>query len=347
LAVKIVRDPKKIALIGAPTSAAALQAGHERAPGALRAAGLVEGLQSAGFEVADLGDCPTQIFQPDEEHPRARNIVPLLAALNALRPLAEQAVKSGALLVVLGGDCSIVLSTLAGVRRYYPRPSLVYFDRDADLNTPATTPSGCVDGMVVSHVIGRGAPELVRFWREPPLVREPDIALFGIGRLDPTEEQFLAASPIRQYPVEVIQRMGAAAAAEDALRHIHASMNKQLVIHFDVDAITAEDFAATNFAAPGGLRLDEVRSALEVFAKQADLAALEVTVYNPERDVDGSAARLIVKLIVSVLAARLAALTAPKEIPKAEEPPNESPEPPVETHTADATAGDASSGSPS
>lgn len=347
MSVKIVRDPKKIALIGAPTSAAALQTGHERAPAALRAAGLVEELNSAGFQVTDLGDCPTQVFRPDEEHPRARNIIPILATLNALKPLVEQAVKSGALPLVLGGDCSIALGTLAGVRRYYPRLSLVYCDRDADLNTPATTPSGCVDGMVVSHVIGRGAPELVRFWREPPLVREPDIALFGIGRLDPPEEQFLVTSPIRQYPVEVVQRMGAAAAAEDALRHIHAAPNKQLVIHLDVDAITAEDFAATNYAAPGGLRLDEVRSALEVFARQADVAAFEVTVYNPERDGDGSAAKLIVRLIVGVLAARLATLTAPKPEAKAEEPAAETSESTVEAHTADAAAGDPSAGSSS
>jgi arginase len=347
LSVKIVRDPTKIALIGAPTSAAALAPGHERAPAALRAAGLVAELKAAGFEVADLGDCPVETFQADEEHPRARNIIPLLATLNALRPLVEQAVKSGALALVLGGDCSIALGTLAGVRRYYPRLSLVYCDRDADLNTPATTQSGCVDGMVVSHVIGRGAPELVRFWREPPLVREPDIALFGIGRLDPGEEQFLATSPIRHYPVDMVQRMGAAAAAEDAQRHIHASSNKQLVIHFDVDAITAEDFAATNFAAPGGLRLDEVQSALEVFAKQANLAAFEVTVYNPERDADGSAAGRIVKLIVAILAARLAALTAPKPEPKAEEPARESSETTLEAHAAEAAAGDSSSNSSS
>lgn len=342
MAVKIVRDPKKIALIGAPTSAAALAPGHERAPWALRAAGLVAELKAAGFEVADLGDTPAAVFQADEEHPRARNIAPLLSTLNALKPLVEQAVKSGALALVLGGDCSIALGTLAGVRRYYPRLSLVWCDRDADLNTPATTPSGCVDGMVVSHVIGRGAPELVRFWREPPLVREPDIALFGLGRLDPGEEQFLAASPIRQYPVELVQRMGAAAAAEDALRHIHAFANKQLVIHFDVDAITSEDFTATNFAAPDGLRMDEVQSALEVFSKQPDVAALEVTAYNPERDADGSGAGRLVKLIVAVLAARLAALTAPKAEPKAEEPATETSEPAVETHVVDSAAGDPS-----
>jgi len=307
LAVKIVRQPKKIALIGAPTSAAALRAGHERAPAALRAAGLIERLRAAGYEVADLGDCATQLYQADDEHPRARNLPPVLAALNDLKPRVEQALKSGALPLVLGGDCIIALATLAGVRRYYRNISLVYLDRDADMNVPATTPSGCVDGMAVSHVVGRGAPELVRFWGEPPLVREPDVALFGVERLDPAEEVLLARSPIRRYLAGDVARQGAAAAAETALERVHVSSH-EYVLHFDVDVISSDDFRATNYATPGGLRLEEVRQALEVFVRQKNLAAVEVTAYNPELDPDGSAAKLLVELLGSVFAARLEAL---------------------------------------
>ena len=107
-----------------------------------------------------------------------------MKSLNDLRPRVEAAVKSGALPLVLGGDCISVLATIAGTRRYHRNVSLIYVDRDAHLNVPATSPSGNIDGMVISQVIGRGAPELVRFWGEPPLVREPDIALFGFERLD-------------------------------------------------------------------------------------------------------------------------------------------------------------------
>ena len=307
MAVKIIRQPKRIALIGAPSSAAALRAGHERAPAALRAAGLVERLQAAGYEVADLGDCAPQVFQVDDEHPRARNLSAVLAALHDLKPRVEQAVKSGALPLVLGGDCIIALATLAGVRRYYRNVSLVYVDRDADLNLPATTPSGCVDGMVVAHIIGRGAPELVRFWGESPLVREPDVALFGLDRLDPPEEALLARSPMRRYTAADIQRDGAAAAAQAAIERIHVASH-EFVLHFDVDAISSEDFPATNFAAPGGLRLEDMRQALEVFTSQKNLAAIEVTAYNPELDPDGSAAKTLVDLLASVFAARRAAL---------------------------------------
>jgi arginase len=188
VAVKIVRQPNKIALLGSPTSAAALSAGHEGAPGALRAAGLIDRLRSAGYEVSDLGDDPVQLYKPDDESPRARNLPAVLAALEALKPRVEQAVKSGALPLILGGDCSIALATVAGVRRYFRHVSMIYMNSDADLNTPATTPSGCVDGMVISHIIGRGAVELVRFWSEPPLVREPDVALFGVTRIEQAEE---------------------------------------------------------------------------------------------------------------------------------------------------------------
>ena len=81
MAVKIVRQPNKIALLGSPTSAAAMSLGHEGAPAALRAAGLVDRLQSIGYEITDLGDDPPQVFKPDDESPRARNISGVLASL--------------------------------------------------------------------------------------------------------------------------------------------------------------------------------------------------------------------------------------------------------------------------
>jgi arginase len=307
VAAKIVRQANQIALLGVPTSAAAMSPGHEGAPSALRAAGLVERLQSIGYEVADLGDDPTQIYKPDNESPRARNLPGVISVLEVLKPRVEQAVKSGALPLIISGDCSVALATIAGVRRYFHKISLVYVDRDADLNTPATTPSGCVDGMVVSHLTGRGAAELVRFWAEPPLVREPDLALFGVDRLDRAEEEVFHRSPIRRYLAVDVQQMGAAAAAQAAIDRIHGNGN-EFVLHLDVDVIA--DFQATNYPGTTGLRLEEVREALEIFAKQKHLAAIELTAYNPTKDPDGSGAKLILDLLADVLGSRLEALRA-------------------------------------
>jgi arginase len=238
LAVKIIRQPKNIALLGAPTSAASLAAGHERGPQALRAAGLLARLTAAGFAVRDYGDCTVRVSASDEEHPRARNVDQARATVEELRPKIEVALRSGALPLVLGGDDTIVLGTLAGCRRYYRNVSLVDLDRDAGLNVPASTPSGCVDGMVLSHVIGRGAPELVRFWGEPPLVREPGVTLFGVGRLDEPEEHFLLDSSLRRYLAADIQSKGATAAAQEALERVHGH---EFVLHIDLDVIASED----------------------------------------------------------------------------------------------------------
>ena len=186
----------------------------------------------------------------------------------------------------------------------------IYVDRDADLNVPATTPSGCVDGMVISQVIGRGAPELVRFWGEPPLVREPDIALFGFDRLDEPEEEYLVASP--------------AAAASNA--GSISPGRPRLLLSLALGTRTCLESRVrpalrcgrdqrrrvpwTNLPGAGGLSLSEVRDALRVFVSQPNLAALLVAGYNPELDADGHGARKLIDLLAEVLASRLESTSA-------------------------------------
>jgi arginase len=322
LAVKIVRQPKKIALIGAPSSAASFMPGTEKAPGTLRAAGLIERLQNAGFEVTDGGDCALRHFADDEEHRRARNLQEIVAGLNDLKTRAEIAIKSGAFVLVLGGDCAEAIGLLTGARRYHKHVNLIWFDRDADLNTPATTPSGRIDGMVVAHIIGKGAPELVRFWGEPPLVREPDVTLFGLARLDPPEQEFLAKSPLRHIRAAEIQSKGAAAAAQDALNHLHADA-REFILHVDLDVIAQEEFPAVSVPGSGGLSFDDVRAALKEFVRHKNLLGLDIAQYNPDKDPDGNGAKKVVDLLVDALSARLESSSAP--VPESpDEAPKES-----------------------
>ena len=319
MAVKIVRQPKKIALIGAPSSAAAFLAGSEKAPAALREAALVERLQNAGFEVTDHGDCAPRLFADDEEHRRARNLPEIVAGLNDLKARAEVAVKSGALVLVLGGDCAQAMGLLAGVHRYYKHINLLWLDRDADLNTPASTPSGRIDGMVVSHVIGKGAPELVRFWGEAPLVREPDVTFFGLERLDPPEQEFLSRSPMRRLYLSDVQAKGGSAAGRQALVLIHADVH-EFVLHLDTDVISDQEFPAVNVPGIGGLSFADVRTALNEFVKHKNLLGLDVAQYNPDKDPDGSGAKKLVDLLVEVLSARLESPASPSVEPSPEIP---------------------------
>jgi arginase len=327
LAVKIIRQPKKIALIGAPSSAAGFFPGMEKSPAALRSAGLVERLQAAGFEVTDYGDCAPRLFADDEEHRRARNLSEIVAGLTDLRMRAEIAAKTGALVLVLGGDCAQMIGLLAGMRRYHKHINLLWMDRDADLNTPASTPSGRIDGMVVAHIIGKGAPELVRFWGEPPLVREPDVLLFGLERLDPPEQDFLTRSPMRHVYAADVQFKGAAVAAQEALAHLHAD-GREFVLHLDLDLIAEEEFPAVGVPGSGGVNFAEARAAFLEIVRHKNLLGLDIAQYNPDKDPDGSCAKKVVDLLAEALAARLEALTAP--------PPAEAAAAPTETLAAEA-----------
>jgi arginase len=306
LAAKITRQPKKIALIGAPSSAAAFSSGTEKAPAALRAAGLVDRLKSIGYEVIDHGDCAVRNFAEDDENRRARNLKEIVASLNDLKVRAELAVKSGALVLVLGGDCAQVIGLLTGARRYHKRISLLWMDRDADLNTPATTPSGRIDGMVAACIIGKGAPEIVRFWGEPPLVREPDVTLFGLERIDPPEQEFLKKSPLRRVTAEEVRSKGAEQAARTAVTQIHADA-QQVVLHLDLDVIAQEEFAPVNVPGSGGLSFADARRAIVEFAKNPNLLGLDIAQYNPDKDADGSGAKKIVDLLVEALTSRIEA----------------------------------------
>jgi arginase len=310
LAVKIVRQPNKIALIGAPSSAAGFAPGTEKAPAVLRAAGLVEKLQSIGYEVTDFGDCAPRLFADDDEHKRARNIPEIVAGLNDLKPRAELAAKTGGLILVLGGDCVQSVAILTGARRYYKHISLLWFDRHADLNTPASTPSGRLDGMALAAIQGRGSAELVRFWGEPPLIREPDTLLYGLQQVDPPEQEFLSRSPVRSMYAVDIQQKGATSAAQNALAQLHTDA-REFMLHLDLDVIAEEQFSATNVPGSGGLSFTDVKESLTEFAKQKNLLGLDVAQYNPEKDPERNAAKKLVELLTEALAARFAALVQP------------------------------------
>jgi arginase len=175
-----------------------------------------------------------------------------------------------------------------------------------------------LDGMALAAIQGRGSAELVRFWGEPPLVREPDTLIYGLQEVDPPEQEFLSRSPMRHMYAADIQQKGAGAAAQAALGQLHTD-TREFMIHLDLDVIAQEEFAATNVPGSGGLSFSEVQTSLNEFSKQKNLLGLQIGQYNPEKDADGSAARKVVELLVEVLSTRLAALSpAPPSSPVGE-----------------------------
>lgn len=292
----------RVAVIGVPSSAGGRRTGQEGAPAAFRAAGLLERLRAKGLDVADLGDLPSVSFRPDPEHPRQQNLALVAEVARQAADRVDQALASRRLPLVLGGDCSLSLGVIAGLLRHHLRLGLLYFDGDVDLNTPETTESGIFDGMVLAHVLGRGAAELTEIGPRLPLLAEEDIVLFGYdeesGWIDAAELEVLESSRMSKYPLARV-RADATAAAGDALLHLE-NRTDAILLHFDVDVM---DFPAVDVPHPHGLDAASAFAALGVFAAAPTCAAVVVTELNAELDPDGSHAEHVVDGLADALGA--------------------------------------------
>lgn len=292
-------DASKIALIGAPSSAGARMAGQEQAPRALRAAGLVQSLQSDGFEVQDLGDIQHVTFTPDTKHPKQQNLPLVLNTLNEVRDKVDSAVSDKKWPLIIGGDCTITIGVLAALNKYYPSLGMIYLDGDVDLNTPDTTLSGIFDGMVLAHILGKGNKELSHFGARLPILDGRNITLFGYsaeaGGIDPIEKEQLKVTSMDKWPLEKV-RGGAKKSATQALMALESKV-EHILVHFDVDVIDHDDFPAADVPHSPGLKLKDVREALSVFLKSPKTIGLVVTEFNASQDSDGRLAKQLVELI--------------------------------------------------
>ena len=310
MTAKLIRQPDQLVLVGAPTSAAAAAAGVERGPAALREQKIQDRLQAVGYHITDAGDLPAQVFQPDDENPRARNLKNVLAMLDPLRARIEQAARAHAFPLVLGGDATILVALVAGLRRQAPSLGLVHVSRYADLHTPTDTEDGLVGPMTVSHLVGQGAAELVRFWKSPPLVREPDVVAFGLDETDTIDLTRLGNVAIRDFTTSRIRKLGVPPAVEAALEQIHGG-DRDFVVHLSWDVFPVSEVPGCVRGAAGGLSAAEVGEALNVFAAREKFAGLSISGYNPELDPEGRGAAAVVDLVVEAMAARHTALLHP------------------------------------
>ena len=162
----------KITVLGAPSSAGAYCVGVERAPAALRDAGLVEQLAATGAEVVDVGDLTTRLWFPDRQSPFAQNLGDETDALEELSAAAAGLLAAGQRLLVLGGSCTVAVGMCAAMALGGERPRIVYVDRHLDLNTPRSTAEGSLSIAILEQAL-------------VTLLHDPDCRGMSIGQLDP------------------------------------------------------------------------------------------------------------------------------------------------------------------
>jgi arginase len=272
-------------IVGVPSSAGSHNAGQDKAPGAWRAVGLLDRLRAEGLEVRDFGDLPARRHRPVERTGGVRDLERVVDVARATADLVAHVHASGWVPLVLGGDCTITLGVLAGLTRTRD-VGLLYFDGDADLNTPETSGSGVLDTMGVTHLLGGGMPALSHLGPRYPLLRPHQLELVGFdpGELDVGQWSTLASRALHAHPAPLV-RADPAAAAAAAISRLEAAVDAVLV-HFDVDVLDTGLFPLANFPHFAGLTLEQTSICLTRFCASTKLAGLVITEVNPDHDPD-------------------------------------------------------------
>ena len=287
---------RPLGLIGVPTSAGAFAPGQEQAPRALRDAGLVDSL---GVQVVDHGDRPVWRWRPDRENRRAQNLAMVSEIVRDTARRVADAVGAGESTLVLGGDCTVGIGTVAGHVAAGERVGLVYFDAHADLNVPGSVLEGALDWMGMAHMLAEegAAPELVNAGPRTPLLGDGQVVLLGWDNGQATEFERAA---IERHGLVVVPVDEVAAGPERAATRAREMLEERcdrLLVHFDVDVIDFTDFPLSeNTGRNEGLGYDDAIRALRALLADPRLAGITITELNPDHAEPGALERFAADL---------------------------------------------------
>ena len=291
---------RRFTVLGVPTTAGSHSAGQERAPAALRAAGLVDRLRAAGADVEDAGDLATRRHRPSPPVDGVRDLERVVEVVREVDVAVGAIRAAGRTPVVLGGDCTVTLGVVAGLARHTD-VGLAYVDGDADLNVPEASRSGVLDTMGVTHLLGGGAPSLAAAGPRRPLLAPDHLELFGFdpAELDTGQWTRLVEHRLSATPAPLVRRDPVAAAT--AARARLTTTCDAVLVHLDVDVLDTGAFPLANFPHDGGLTLDELGACLPVLCAGDRLAGLVLTEVNPDHDPDGELVHRLVDVLVPAL----------------------------------------------
>ena len=296
---------REVAVIGAPLDLGAGRRGVDMGPSAIRYAGLEQQLaQKLGVRVTDSGNVISPVVETtamgDE---RARYLEQILDLCDRLAGLVASAAGRGALPLVLGGDHSVALGSLVGMAQARGSGGVVWVDAHGDLNTPETSPTGNVHGMVLAAALGLAGDEFRRDGWPLPAVEPGKLALVGVRSLDDGERELLRTLNAKIFTMSEVDRIGVEPCMREAIAH--AAGAAFLHLSLDLDVVDPDYAPGVGTPVRGGLSYREAHLAMETVAESGLLDSLDVVEVNPILDRENATGQLAVELVASALGARI------------------------------------------
>jgi len=297
---------REIAIVGAPSSIGIkpYENGEPRAldqaPGVYRRLGLVSRLGAD-----DQGDVTPLPYRDFVRPPgRTRNESEMVSYSQDLADRVAGLAKQARFAIVLGGDCSIVLGSLWGLRRAgRSRVGLAYLDGHADFATPMESRTGSVASMCLGLAVGRSESPLARLDGDGPLARPDDVAL--VGRRDEHEPWYgheaLHASAVLDLPHATVGNTGYGRVAGTVLERVARADLDGFWIHLDADVLDAAVMPAVDSPEPGGPDLDQLAELLRPLVNHPKALGMELTIYDPKLDPDLTCGSRLVGLLEGLL----------------------------------------------
>ncbi len=296
--------PKQISVIGVPLDYGADRRGVDMGPSAIRYAGLHDKLRQAGHTVNDLGNIAVPVPESRQSaNPQAKYLDEIVKVNRVLARTIEKLAGEGQFPLVLGGDHSIAMGTIAGLLRVWSKIGLLWFDAHGDFNTEKTSPSGNVHGMPVAVACGRDQTDLAVPFKGH-YVDEAKIVYVGVRTLDPAEAEALRQSSVTVFSMHEVDRYGMREVMARAM-DILTQGTDGVHLSFDIDALDPLYAPGSGTPFNGGLTDREAHLALELLAEGDVLTSMEMVEVNPILDEHNRTGRLAANLIASALGHRI------------------------------------------
>lgn len=295
----------RIGILGVPLDLGASKRGTNMGPAAIRAAGLHRRLTNLAYDVEDFGDIEVSLTTTSTHpNPNLRYLPEILQANTTLATSVEKMIESGHFPLVLGGDHSISIGTLAGVAKHKKNLGLIWYDAHGDMNTEQSTPSGNIHGMPLAIHLGLGASVLTHIGNFSPKVKPEHVVIIGARDLDQQEREIIRHSGIKVFTMHEVDRLGMARVMEEALQIVTTGTDG---LHLSLDLDGLDPMYAPGVGTPviGGLTYRESHLAMEMIAESGALTSCEFVEVNPMLDRENLTAITAVGLIGSLFGEKL------------------------------------------